>query len=444
MGIKELTAPALGKKKKSEWRFDKKREIWVTYQVRAEFGGVPHVKRGFLTAADAQDYLDELVVQERLKQIGVVNLIKFPTVKKLLDIHFSKLESKKAQTTANRVFKKFLSLLPRQIKLDELKRKHFKDFVDARIGEGLKPESANREITEISSALYKAGDYFAELENWAVPKIYRPSVSDEGRDRIITRDERTSLINYLLRDRKPSEREKDFKARRRTGLIFYFGLLTGLRHGELAGLEKINFNRGLRRLKAERFKTRKSGVRWTIFEPLTDTQMWILGEAEELYSNGEFFFSESGRKHNKFYEIMEAACLTLKIDYGANNPNGFVMHDTRHTFVTTLEHGAIDSSTTRSFSGHSKDSMMKRYAHATPDSRARAMLIIERELGGERAARAEGGAGDKLKELFEAAQNKKISLDEFKESVYGFLTENPSNDVADVADVKTVNSSFIQ
>lgn len=431
MGIKELTAETLGKKKTTEWRFDKKRELWVTYQARGEFDGAPHVRRGFKTAKAAADYLASLKVQSRLKQIGVVDLIKFPTVKKLFAVHLSKHDSKKSRTAANRAFTKFLSLLPANFKINELKRKHFKDFVDLRFKEGVKPETADREITDISAALHKAGEYFAELENWTVPKIYRPVTGDAGRSRIITGDEWTRILKYLMRAADPSEREKDYRARRRTALIFYFGLLTGLRHGEITGLLKCNFDRRARSLRAERFKTRKSGVSWTTFEPLTETQVWVLNEAESLYPNGEFFFSDSGKPHNKFYDIMEAACKKLKIAYGKNNPNGFVMHDTRHTFVTTLEHGAVDSSTTRSFSGHSRDGMMKRYAHATPDSRARAMRIVEKEFG---ASFDEGfdstAREEKLKSFYEAVQNKQISFDQFKialESFDGFLTQEKEN-----------------
>lgn len=446
MAISEITATELGKKK-SGWRWDKKREVYVTFQVDTTFDGTRHVRRGFLTEKKAGEYLDQLKIQERLKQIGVVSLVKYPTVKKLFDVHCSKIKLPRAKTTARRVFDRFLSLMPKNIRLDELKRKHFKDYVDLRLGENVKAETAHREITDVSSALHKAGDYFENLENWTVPEklIYRPGISDEGRDRIISRDERSSLLNYLLAAQKDGESRQNFVARRRTGLIFYFGLLTGLRHGEISGLEKNNFDRKLRRLRAERFKTRVRGVRWTIFEPLTDTQIWILDEAISLYPDGEFFFSRRGIPHNKFYEIMKAAAARLKIDYGKDNPNGFIMHDTRHTFVTVLEHGAVDSSTTRSFSGHSKDAMMKRYAHATPDSRSRAMLIIERELG----AQVSGGTQDEqeLQSFFESVRSGATSFADFKlflESFDGFLTKNMEKTVADVADVKTLESDLVQ
>ncbi len=444
MAITEITAKTLGKKK-SGWHWDKKRGLFVSWQVDTTFDGSRHVKRGFPTEKAAGVYLDQLKVQERLKAIGVVSLVKYPTVKKLFAIHLEKFPTKKARTAAARAYRKFESLLvPKNLTIDELKRKHFKDYVDLRIQQGVKPESANREITDISAALHKTGEYFAELEKWTVPKIYRPPISDEGRSRVIAQTEWTRIVKNLLNPRNaPTEHKKDYRARRRTGLIFYFGLLTGLRHGEISGLRKTNYDRRSRSLKAERFKTKKSGVSWTTFEPLTPTQIWILNEAGTLYPDGEFFFSETGKPHNKFYEIMRAACEKLKIDYGKSKPNGFVMHDTRHTFVTVLEHGAVDSSTTRSFSGHTRDGMMKRYAHATNDSRTKAMAIIEREFGAGKGFDPEA----ELKEVFREAQSGRMSFDKFKktiESFSGYFAKTQEIDVADVADVIEKDSDFVQ
>lgn len=97
------------------------------------------------------------------------------------------------------------------------------------------------------------------------------------------------------------------------------------------------------------------------------------------------------------------------------------MHDTRHTFITALEQSAVDSSTTRSFSGHTKETMMKRYAHATQDSRAKALQIIEKEFGNV----AKDHDEDELKNIFEAVAAGKMKYEEFKKAVrffYGFLT----------------------
>lgn len=419
MAIKELTKEFLGKSK-AGWTWSRKRELWTTWQIDVHFNGERYIRRGFRTEADAKEHLEKIKLQEKLKEIGVVQLIKFPKIKELFDRHRQTLETNKQISTFDRVTKKFLALLTNpNLTIDELKRKHFKDFADARINDGIKPESANREIGDISAAIHKAGDYFENLENWSVPEnlIYRPSFEPSERDRVITTDERTRLINHLLSEKRSSEREKDFLARRRTGLVFYFGLLTGLRHGEISGIEKINFDPAARRLRVKRFKTRKSGIRWTIFEPLTDTQAWVLSEAEKLYPQSEYFFSISGKNHNKIYEILKTNCNHLNIPYGKNSAGGFVLHDARHTFITVLEHGSVDSTTARSYSGHSKDSMLKRYAHATVDSRARAMQIIEKEIG-----LGDNGQDEKLKTIFEAVMSGEMSFENFKKSLKDSFT----------------------
>ncbi|HEX8287871.1 MAG TPA: tyrosine-type recombinase/integrase [Pyrinomonadaceae bacterium] len=369
MAIKEITQNELGKTK-TGWRWDRRRGVWVTFQVDTQFNGARHIRRGFRTAKEAESYIEQLKMQERLKEIGVASLVKYPKAEELFEKYAESLTGEAEAVRARRVFRTFLKILPAAATVDEIGRKHTKDYIDFRMGEGVKTETADRELNCISAALKKAGDFYAELENWRSPAIYRPAVADDTRQRVVTKDERERLLGYFFGEKQKSESAAECAARRRTGLVFYFGLLTGLRHGEICAVEKINFDLPARRLKVERFKTKRSGVRWTIFEPLTPTQIWVLSEAARLYPEGKFFFSEKGKIHGKTYSIFEAACRRLKIPYGKKTPNGLIIHDTRHSFVTALEHGAVDSSTTRSFSGHSKDAMLKRYAHATQDSRA--------------------------------------------------------------------------
>lgn len=140
--------------------------------------------------------------------------------------------------------------------------------------------------------------------------------------------------------------------------------------------------------------------------------MWFLSEAAKLYPQGDFFFSAEGKKHNRIYNTLRAACKALNISYGANVANGFVIHDARHTFVTVLEHGGIDSSTTRSFSGHSKDTMLKRYAHATIDSRSRA---IEREIGVITNCIEDNET--RLRRIYKQVKNGKLTFPQFKKSL---------------------------
>jgi len=380
--IKELTKKSLGKSK-SGWVWDRKRETFFTWQVDTQFNGERLIKRGFRSEESAKDYIEKLKTQERLKEIGVVQLIKFPKVKDLFARHKETLETQKTKTTFDRVTDKFLSVLPnKNLTLDELKRKHFKDFCDLRIKERVKAETANREVTDISAAVLSAGGYFENLENWSVPErlVYRPTFEPVGRTCVWTRDEREKLIKYLLRDREDFEHLKKFRTRRRSGFLLYFAFLTSLRHGELSALKKSNFDRTARRLVADRFKTKKKGVSVTVFEPLTDLHIWILTEAGKIHPEGEYFFSAKGKNHNKIYPLIQKSCEYLDIPYGAKVEGGLVLHDTRHTFVTAHDHAGTDRQTTRSFSGHSADGMADRYSHATFDSRKRALIYTESQF----------------------------------------------------------------
>ena len=73
--IKEITTETLGKNK-TGWRFDRKRRLFITFQVDTTFNGARHVRRGFVTKASAKTYLEQLKTQERLIKIGFVETIK--------------------------------------------------------------------------------------------------------------------------------------------------------------------------------------------------------------------------------------------------------------------------------------------------------------------------------------------------------------------------------
>lgn len=72
--IKEITTKTLGKTK-TGWRFDRKRQLWVTFVIDTTFNGVRHVRRGFLTRRAAKDYLEQLKTQDRLIKIGYVQTV---------------------------------------------------------------------------------------------------------------------------------------------------------------------------------------------------------------------------------------------------------------------------------------------------------------------------------------------------------------------------------
>ncbi len=148
MAITEITAKTLGKKK-SGWRFDRKRELYVTFAVDTTFDGARHVKRGFLTERAAQDYIDQLKIQDRLKQIGVREPIKYPRLKELFEKRLKDIDNYHERTRAMRVFKKFLKIAGKDITIDKITKNHYKQFADAR----LKELSKNRKTRSESKAI---------------------------------------------------------------------------------------------------------------------------------------------------------------------------------------------------------------------------------------------------------------------------------------------------
>ncbi len=413
MAIKLLTKKTLGKSK-AGWRWDKKRELWVTYQLDTEFNGKRHVRRGFRTEKAAQDYHEQLKTQDRLIEIGYAQPIKFPSAAELFEKHTAAAETRNEKLRRKRVFKMFLKLLPPNATIDEIERKHFKDYADRRIESGVKPETADREITPISSALTNAKNYYTGLDRWVSPVIYRPPVPNEGRDRVVSTEEFEKLIPYLLREKQEKELPRSAFARNRAGLILYFGLLTGLRHGEICRLEKQNFNRRDRSLKAERFKTKKSGIRWTTFKPLPDVQIEILERAAGLYPNGIYFFSEKGKIHNKFYDVLKAACKKFGIPYGQGTDGGLVMHDARHTFVTNLMQGGTDIATAKSLTAHSTNDMLIKYSHANSQSKGAALRLASSSLTGNIVN------SEKLKEVFDAVRSGNLDFEGFVKELNSF------------------------
>lgn len=409
--IKELTKKTLGKSK-SGWLWDRKREVFFTFQIDTQFNGERFIKRGFRSEESAKDYIENLKTQERLKEIGFSMPVKFPTAKEAFDKHLENLDSNAERIRAKRVYEAFLDILPKNARIDDIRRDHFKKFSAAKLKTGVKADTVRRDITPIVSALRAARDYFPALDKWIPPPSYRPPSDGIERDRIVEKDEREKVLKFLLTDRTAGERSKDFISRRRTGLVWYFTLLTGLRPGEIYALRKTEFSRSAKRLRAERLKTKRKGVRWTVFEPLTVSQIWVLTEAAELYPDSPFFFSTDGKPYNKVYSIFQNACKALGVPYGRKTLNGMIPYDARHTFVTTLETGGIDTSTTRGFSGHSKDTMLKRYAHSTFTSRARAMNVIEQEMS---IIGGNGETSEKLMKIYADVRSGELSFEDFAE-----------------------------
>ena len=445
MAINEITAKTLGKKKDG-WRFDKKRELFVSFVVDTTFDGARHVKRGFLTEREAKEYLAQLKVQDRLRQIGVAAPVKFPLVADLFAKRLTDIETPSEEKRARRVFAQFLKLVGKRATVDEITKNDYKRFAEMRIAElnaKINDESrieshrktVNREINPIAKAFSSVRDYY-NLK-WIKPEVFKFSVASGGRTRIIERDEYERLLDYFLAPGNLDLSEPEYKERRRTGLILQFALMTGLRHGEICAIEKTKLNRARREVDVYRFKTK----RWKMYSPLTDTMLFLLDEGVKIYPYKEWFFSEQGKLQRGFYKQIALACTELGITYGKFTSGGFVLHDARHTFSTILHHNLIDDKTSVEFTDN--PSAISNYQHSSNESKKRAMEIIEKHFGSTSHKFDE----KKLDALFDEVCAGKISRAAFKktlESFYGFFAETLSKDVRNVRDVQHPENDFIQ
>lgn len=447
--ITEITAKTLGKKK-SGWRFDKRRELYVSYSIDTTFDGKRKVKRGFLTEKAAQEYIDQLKVQERLIRIGVSEPVKYPLVKELFEKRFADIENSAERLRAARVFKKFLKICGKDASVDKITKNHFKQFADQRLAE-LKSKSkdanrveshkktVNREINPLARAFSSVRDYY-NLK-WIKPEVYKFPVSSGGRTRLIEPFEYDRLLAYLLDSENTALPPEVGKARRRTGLILQFALMTGLRHGEICAIEKQKLNRARREVDVYRFKTK----RWKIYSPIPDTMLYLMDEGAKVYPDGKYFFSERGKLQAGFYKQIKLACAVLEIPYGKFTDGGFILHDARHTFSTILHRNLIDDKTSVEFTDN--PSAIGNYQHSSSESKNRAMLVIEKHF----KSLSHKPDESRLDKLFDRIAAGEISRTEFKsefkkslESFYGFLARNEQSDVADVADVVNENFDFLQ
>lgn len=373
-----MTQATLGKSK-AGWVYDRRAELWATFEVDVRVQGERIRRRGFRTRREAEEFEERIKAEARLGAFGLKPAVRFPLVADLLDLRAESFPGRRERTFARRVFREFMDVLGPGTRIDQVAKSHFREYADRRIAAGVSSGTANREITVLAAAFRHAGDYFPGLERFDPPAVYWPRISKRSRGRVIRAEEREKLLEALLRPREGGEKPREYVARIRAGLLLRFALLSGLRHGEICGLRKSWLDRDRRALKVVRPKTDSSGE-----IALSPAALEILERADrELYPGGPFFFSASGRIHNGIYRLLKATAAEIGILYGRKTIDGLVVHDARHTFITTLQAAGFDLSTISSFSGHSDAHMVARYTHATETSRRAASEAIAREMSGE-------------------------------------------------------------
>lgn len=351
---------------KIEKIFNKKKGV-SEYQARFQLGGKEFRPRA-LTRKDLLETVDEIRARQHRTKFELPVAKISIALKELFERHAPTIPNKHQRKLFDRVSEIFLRLLPEDIKITELKKRHFQIYTGFRLaeinrqnGKPITPQTIRRELSTIGAALDKVPEYFSELEDYQKPIGVKPKAKKSNRTRLVNRQtELIVLLDYLRRKRSGKQTEAVEAHRRRLADEMEFRFETGLRRKEAV------------RLKREQYFPKEAAlrnlVRWktgtiTKFFPLSRRAAQII--ENRLESNGgEFIFTRAGKPAESDYRTLKNACEELKIPYGRYTENGFVVHDLRHNFASEIVR-VTDIETAREMLGHSNIKQTGQYLHTS-------------------------------------------------------------------------------
>lgn len=373
--------------RKPNTRPDSQSGKFIGYKINVRVGGRRYREAGFATKKEAQDYIDELRTKHKYSRQGLKAPEKHSQVllRHLIDKRLADIQERVRKALAERVFFYLLDITGPAAKVTDLTYQHLKEFNIRRSKEktvqrdALVSESTvDREMTEISSMLKVAGEYFPALEDYQPPKIPRLRLSDNRRTRTISDDEMYQLLDHYARPREANESERQYFDRITIGHALEFAWLTGSRRKEVVRLKRTDYFPDQDKLVIKRWKTIKTKKdSYSIFQPVPDRVRELL-EIRANSNPGDYFFSRDGKESQGYLKSLKLACEKLGIKYGRFTDGGLIFHDTRHTFVSSLLADDIDLETTRELAGLSRE-MVLRYAHSTPKAMRNAAKSLNKK-----------------------------------------------------------------
>ncbi len=371
-------------KEKAGWRWDAARKQFWSWGFDISLSnGARRRESGFATRQIADQAIAQIRVSEKEGRYDLQTR-KFPLLTKVFEKRLERIESKKERVRAETIFSRWLIMLPKRLRFNELAPAHIQLYIDERMRE-IKASSINREVTCLGSAIHSAHVNFPELAGYLTPKIPRPKVEQSRHERLITQDEVMKVLTHLLSPRREDESNIDFRRRIVVGQVFQMALLTGARVGEIIALRwsQIDFDAHI--LQIIGTKTRFKSAKVVRYLEVTPSIEAILRDRETFRSDNpkrrgtvcEFVFSKSGNSVTKYHQILRAAAQATGVTYGADIRGGFITHDARHTAVTRMLQAGIDLSTVGAITRHTDANLILHYSHATRESRKKATSVLE-------------------------------------------------------------------
>lgn len=144
------------------------------------------------------------------------------------------------------------------------------------------------------------------------------------------------------------------------------GYWTGMRMGEILGLTwgKVNLTTAKIKLGKDETKERRPKT-----VPIPQPLLAIIKKLPRgLHTNHVILFKGAPiSRSGNITSSVAAACKRAGIKYGRKHPDGLVLHDLRHTFVTNARRAGISQSVIMAITGHSTVEMFARYNRVDED-----------------------------------------------------------------------------
>jgi integrase len=279
-------------------------------------------------------------------------------------LELEKVKSLKSYWLVELTLKKFNAVFGDRTVAD-VKLSDLENYQIRRLKEGKAPGTVDHEIRKPKTMVIAAfnNDLISQetYQTWQRIKKTLKKGEDE-RDRVLSIDEFNALMSAASPFLKP---------------ILALGFHCGMRRGEILKLEwtrHVDMKGRFIHLTAD--ITKDSEAR-TI--PMPDPVFTLLrGIIRNLADPHVFLWK--GKPIGEFRGALRKACKKAGIVYGRFEPNGFVFHDTRHSFVTHARKAGVPESVIMAVTGHSTRTMFDRYNKVDADDTKQAMVNMQRYI----------------------------------------------------------------
>lgn len=329
------------------------KESWYLDYRNRQGERIREIAKGATTRGEAL-----IVLQERA---GENLLAKSPALRKYRSVRFSELATLYIEDHAKlkkRSWKTDDYMVKRSIKpffgdklLAEITPLEIERWMRWRIEQGVTKITVNRGLQILKKMFNIAiGEGFT-TEN-PVRKVKMFSEKDNLKERILTEEEEPRLLEAC----------PDY-----IRAIVITALHTGMRRGEILGLEWARVDLQKRMIKVTRTKTDRP--RWI---EINSTLAEVLRRQRIAHPASEIVFPSptTGKAMVGTRKAFVRACTTAGI-------TGLRFHDLRHTFASRLIEKGVDIVTVKELLGHSTIILTQRYTHSRSEQRRRAVEQLD-------------------------------------------------------------------